>query len=209
MILANNEIIQLEKRYRANLINSLGGFKSFVLIGTKSISGNENLAPFSSFFHIGADPALCGIIVRPCEPKQNTLGNILSTGQYTINHVLPSFYKKAHQCSAKYAEGASEFDQVNLTPEYVADIVAPFVQESAIKFACAFVQKIDLTINNTYLIIGKIVKIIIPEETIGTDGFIHLESAQTITCSGLDSYHTTQQLARLTYAKINEEVREL
>jgi flavin reductase (DIM6/NTAB) family NADH-FMN oxidoreductase RutF len=190
-------------------VNSLGGFKSLVLVGTKSRGGNENLAVFNSLFHIGANPALCGVIIRPNEEKQNTLGNIVQTNQYTLNHVLPSFYKQAHQCSAKYEEGVSEFKEVGLTPEYVENITAPFVQESSIKFACELVQKIDIELNGTFLIIGKIIKIILPDHFLQADGFIDLELAETVTCSGLDSYHLTKKLSRLSYAKVHAPLKEL
>lgn len=206
MILTEQEIKALETRYRANFINSLGGFKSLCLIGTKSKQGNENLATFSSLFHLGANPALCGIIIRPNEEKENTLGNIMATKQYSINHVLPSFYKQAHQCSAKYSEGESEFKAVGLTPEYLPNIHCPFVQESSIKFACELVQKMDIELNGTFLIIGKIISINVPQAFIDKDGFIDLVTAQTVTCSGLDSYHTTNKLARLSYAKTTKPV---
>lgn len=206
MILTEQEIKALETRYRANFINSLGGFKSLCLIGTKSKQGNENLATFSSLFHLGANPALCGIIIRPNEEKENTLGNIMATKQYSINHVLPSFYKQAHQCSAKYSEGESEFKAVGLTPEYFPNIHCPFVQESSIKFACELVQKMDIELNGTFLIIGKIISINVPQAFIDKDGFIDLEAAQTVTCNGLDSYHTTNKLARLSYAKTTKPV---
>lgn len=201
MILNHDDISALESRYRANLINSLGGFKSLVLVGTRSSGGQSNLATFSSLFHLGANPALCGIIVRPATPGFNTLGNILSTGQYTLNHVLPDFYRQAHQCSAKYEEGLSEFDEAGLHEEYLEGIHAPFVQKSRLKFACELVQKTAIELNNTTLIIGKITRIIAPAECIGPDGFIDLEQAGTVTCSGLDSYHSTQKIARLSYAK--------
>ncbi len=209
MILHSEELVQLETRYRANLINSLGGFKSLVLIGTKSESGNENLATFSSLFHLGANPALTGIIIRPGEAKQNTLGNIMRTGQYTINHVLPSFYKKAHQCAAKYDPGISEFDTCGLTPFYEDGITAPFVQESKIRFACELVQKTDIELNGTFFIIGKIIHIELPEQFIQADGYIDLEAAGTVTCSGLDSYHATNRLARLSYPKTDKAVTEI
>jgi len=205
----HNDIEKLETRYRANFINSLGGFKSVALVGTNSNLGNENLATFSSLFHLGANPALCGMIIRPSYPRQNTLGNILAAKQYTINHILPSFFKQAHQCSAKYEEAESEFEKVGLTPEYVEDITAPFVRESTIKFACELVQKIDIELNGTYLIIGKIIKTIVPDECINGDGFINLEQAGTVTCSGLDSYHTTKKIARLSYAKVDIEINEI
>jgi flavin reductase (DIM6/NTAB) family NADH-FMN oxidoreductase RutF len=209
MIYNQQTIENLPTRFRANLVNSLGGFKSVALIGTKSKEGNENLAIFSSLFHLGANPALCGIIIRPNEEKQNTLGNILNTKSYTINHILPTFYKQAHQCSAKYDEGLSEFTAVGLTPAYVESVYAPFVEESAVKFACELVQKIDIELNGTFLIIGKITQIIVPDTCVATDGFIDLEQAASITCSGLDSYHTTQKLARLSYAKIDRAVEEI
>jgi flavin reductase (DIM6/NTAB) family NADH-FMN oxidoreductase RutF len=209
MIFNETDLLNLETRFRGNLINSLGGFKSVVLIGTKSLQGNNNLAIFSSLFHIGANPALCGIIIRPNKITQNTLGNIIETKQFTINHISSDFYKQAHQCSAKYDEGVSEFEMVNLTPQYINDVDAPFVQESNIKFACELVQKTDIELNGTTLIIGKIIKIIFPDALMNTDGFIDIEAAGTITCSGLDSYHTTNKINRLSYAKVDKPTIEI
>jgi hypothetical protein len=63
------------------------------------------------------------------------------------------------------------------------------------------VERIDLTINGTILLIGEIANIYVPDAIIRDDGFIDLEAAGTLTSSGLDSYHRTQQIARLSYAK--------
>ena len=204
-----NEILQMERNYRANFINSIGGFKSVVLIGTKSTIGNENLAVFSSLFHLGADPALCGIVVRPCDEKQNTLGNIIQNKHYTINHILPDFVKQAHQSSAKYNEGESEFEKVGLTAQYIDDFIAPFVEESVIKFGCELIQKITIEENGTSILIGKIISIIVPEDVVSEDGLIDIEKAGSITLSGLDTYHRTQKIARLSYAKTDKSIQEL
>lgn len=51
------------------------------------------------------------------------------------------------------------------------------------------------------MIIGKINHISLPDNCLSEDGFIDIEKAGTITCSGLDSYHTTKRLSRLSYAK--------
>ncbi|MCM5528426.1 flavin reductase family protein [Parasegetibacter sp. NRK P23] len=201
MIISSNELIALERRFRANFINSLGGFKSVALIGSRSARGNNNLAVFSSLFHLGADPALCGIIVRPNPEAENTLGNIMHSRHYTINHITEDFVQQAHQTSAKYEHGQSEFDAVGLTPEFEPGVNAPFVKESRIRFACELVQRMDITLNGTFLLIGKIIHILVPDEVVGEDGFIDLEKAGTITTSGLDSYHTTNRIARLAYAK--------
>jgi flavin reductase (DIM6/NTAB) family NADH-FMN oxidoreductase RutF len=195
------ELLAMETRYRANLINSLGGFKSVVLIGTRDTNGLENLSIFSSLFHLGANPALCGLIVRPDVSERHTLENIIETGSYTVNHLHKDIAVKAHQTSARYTKEQSEFEQVGLTPLYKEGIYAPFVDESVVRFACEFREKVPLEINGTILVIGEIVHIDIPIEIISESGFVNIEAAGTLTCSGLDSYHTTQKLLQLSYAK--------
>lgn len=209
MLFNLNDIQQLERRYRGNLINSLSGYKSAMLLGTKSPEGNENLAIFSSAFHIGADPALCGVVVRPNEERENTLGNIVKTKIYTLNQIHESFIKAAHQTSAKYTDGISEFKEVGLTPQYRENVYAPFVQESHIKFACELVQKIDLTINGTFILIGNIVHVECPSECIQQDGTLDLEKAKSIAISGLNTYSIANRLTKLSYAKTSNEPYEI
>ncbi len=199
----------LDKQYRTHLINSLGGFKSVALIGTISNSNVTNLAIFSSIFHIGAHPPLIAFILRPSPPERNTLNNILQTGCYTINHINESIYKQAHQTSARYDAEISEFDITGLKPEYKNVFLAPFVRESYIQFAVEFKEKIDLALNHTSMIIGEIKEIYAPENCISEDGFLDIEKANTVTCSGLDSYHKTIRLDRLSYAKPNKEISSL
>ncbi len=204
-----NQIEQLEKQNKVHLINSLGGFKSVALVGTTDKNGNENLAIFSSFFHIGANPPLIGMIFRPSPPERDSLYNILETGFYTINHINESIYKQAHQTSARYDKSISEFEKTNLKSEYKNDFFAPFVVESNIQLGIEFKEKIEISANNTIMIIGEIIQIYIPENCLHDDGFINLEKANTITCSGLDSYHKTLQLDRLSYAKPHKEITSL
>ena len=199
----------LEKAYRTHLINSLGGFKSVALIGTISKSEVTNLAIFSSIFHIGAHPPLIAMIFRPSPPERNTLSNILETGYYTINHINESIYKQAHQTSARYDEDISEFDVTGLDAEFKNGFFAPFVKQSHIQMAVLFKEKIDIAINNTSMVIGEITEIYVPENCISDDGFLDIEKANTITCSGLDSYHKTVRLDRLSYAKPNKPLSSL
>lgn len=199
----------LEKAYRTHLINSLGGFKSVALIGTISKSEVTNLAIFSSIFHIGAHPPLIAMIFRPSPPERNTLSNILETGYYTINHINESIYKQAHQTSARYDEDISEFDVTGLEAEFKNGFFAPFVKQSHIQIAVLFKEKIDIAINNTSMVIGEITEIYVPENCISDDGFLDIEKANTITCSGLDSYHKTVRLDRLSYAKPNKPLSSL
>jgi flavin reductase (DIM6/NTAB) family NADH-FMN oxidoreductase RutF len=197
-----SELMDMEQRKRAHLINSVGGFKSVCLIGSSDLNGQTNLAIFSSIVHIGANPPLISFIMRPDSVERHTLSNIIETGSYTINHLNESIYKQAHQTSARYPKEVSEFDATKLTEEFKGGCKAPFVKESNIQLEIEFKQRIDLTINNTIMIIGEIKNIYFPENCMQEDGFLSIEKAGTITCSGLDSYHITNTIERLPYAKV-------
>ncbi len=198
---SDNDILQMETRARAVFVNCLSGFKSASMIGSIDNNGNTNLAIFSSVVHIGSNPPLIGFINRPDTVGRHTLENILATNCFTINHIHTGIYKQAHQTSARYEKHISEFDAVGLTPEFTETIKAPYVKESIIKYGLAFAEKHELKINGTILIIGKVVEVIIPENCLLLDGAIDIEMAETVAISGLDSYHTTSKLARLSYAK--------
>jgi len=195
------DILKFDQRYRATFVNSLGGFKSLVLIGTVNDKGHTNLAVFNSFFHLGAHPPLFGFVVRPDSAERHTLENILTSGEFTVNHVDATFYKQAHQTSARYPENVSEFTATSLTPHYMEPFKAPFVTESKIKIAAEFVRKIDLVENGTIIVVAKIKSVVLPKDCVEMDGYVDLEKAGSISCVGLDSYHTTTKIARLSYAK--------
>jgi flavin reductase (DIM6/NTAB) family NADH-FMN oxidoreductase RutF len=198
-----------ERFYRANFINSLTGFKSVNLIGTVNEQGQTNLGIFSSIVHIGSNPALIGFINRPLKAAPHTFANINATGIYTINHIHPSFLQQAHQTSAKYQDGVSEFDEVGLTPEYLENIAAPFVKESVIKYALSLQQIIPITLNDTFLIIGKVVSIHIEKDIVSSDGFIQLDKSNTVCSNGIDGYYKTEFINRFEYAKPSSMAKKM
>lgn len=203
------DLAKMSSRYRARFINSLSGYKSVNLIGTQNLDGQSNLAMFSSVVHLGASPALIGFIMRPDNGSRHTLDNITQSQHYTINQVSADFYQAAHQTSASYPEHESEFDTCNLSEHYIDGFNAPFVQQSRLKYAVKLQEIMPIAINNTQLIIGEIVHVICQGSAIQADGYIDIESLDTVTASGLDSYHTSQRLARLAYAKPDVASTEL
>jgi flavin reductase (DIM6/NTAB) family NADH-FMN oxidoreductase RutF len=193
------DLAQMEKQFRTNFVNSLSGFKTASLVGTISPAGVTNLAIFSQVFHLGANPALIGMLVRPDSVRRDTLTNLLATGYYTLNHVRAEFYQAAHQTSARY--DGSEFAATGLHPEFTPTHPAPYVVESHVKLGLRFRERVDLAINGTVLIVGEVVETIVRQDCLATDGLVDVERAGSIACSGLDTYHTTQRLGRLAYAK--------
>ena len=201
MLITKQNILDFEKLYRTNFVNSLSGFKSANLIGTISSEGKTNLAIFSSVIHVGANPPLMGFLMRPVSVERHTYNNIKETGHFTINHINKEIFKQAHQTSARYEKDISEFDACGLTPEFTEAIKAPYVKESKIKIGLKFVEEQEIKYNGTIFMVGEIIEIILPEDVVLKDGFVDIEKAGSIAISGLDSYHETKRITRLPYAK--------
>ena len=202
--LSKNDLQAMEQRERTRLVNSLSGFKSANLIGSCDSQGAANLAVISSVVHLGSHPPLFGFIVRPCKRRRHTLDNILETKHFTINSIGADFFKQAHQTSARYPKEVSEFESVGLTPYYDDDFSAPFVLESALKIGLELKEHIQIESNHTQMLIGEVVRLHAPKNAFMPDGYLDLEALDTVTISGLDSYHVTQRLHRLSYAKPDE-----
>jgi flavin reductase (DIM6/NTAB) family NADH-FMN oxidoreductase RutF len=198
---SHDELLHMNARYRAQLVNSLSGFKSANLIGTRNEKNQNNLAMFSSVVHLGSSPALVGFITRPDSVQRHTLENILQTKQFTINQVSEGFWQEAHQTSARYDADQCEFEQTGLTPYDIDGIEVPFVKESRLKYALILRDIVPIQLNGTQLVIGEITDILCEAAALKKDGYIDIESLNTVAISGLDSYHKSQRLSRLSYAK--------
>jgi flavin reductase (DIM6/NTAB) family NADH-FMN oxidoreductase RutF len=198
-ILSIEDILAMEKQPRTNLINSLPGIRGANLIGTIDSDGKTNVAIFNSVMHIGAHPPYMGFIARPVVAPKGTYHNITRTGFFTINHVHSAIYKQAHQTSARY--DVSEFDAGCLTPEFSANIIAPYVKESRVKIGLRFVEEQHIQCNQTILVVGEIVEIIIEENYLNEDSILQLNQTESVGVNGLETYYKVERLEQLPYAK--------
>ena len=203
MHLDKTTIDTLEQRYRGNLINCLSGFKPAVLVGTQSQEGQTNLAVFSNLLHLGANPALLGLLVRPAPPgtERHTWENIVAIQHFTVNHINEAIVPQAHQTAARYPRETSEFSATGLTPEWLAGYPAPFVAEATVKLGLRLMEQHHLDINQTTLLIGEVQTIHLPSEIVREDGSLDLTQEHAVASCGLDSYHTTALGYRYRYAK--------
>jgi flavin reductase (DIM6/NTAB) family NADH-FMN oxidoreductase RutF len=195
-------------RTRTQLINALTGYKSLHLVGTKNSLGQLNCAPFSSVFHLGADPACIGLIHRPTTVEKHTYENILESGFYTINAVSTHLHERAHQASARYERHESEFEACGLTPEFKNNFFAPFVADSPIQIGLELHEEHKI-FNGTHLLVGLIKQVYLPENSFTENGFLNLEKLNLAAVGGLDSYYSGQFLEQYSYAKPDQKLIRL
>lgn len=202
------EIDDFERRYRANFVNSISGYKSANLIATKGKEGNTNLAIFSSVVHVGATPPLLGFVMRPTHVKRHTYLNILETGYYTINALPYEFRDKGHLTSAKFKREVSEFDESGFTP--VSSVYdAPYVDESPLGMLCELRSDIPIEINGTHFMVGEVLEVRMDDRYLREDGYFDLQGAGCAAISGLDGYHSCSPPQRYAYARPGEAVKNV
>jgi len=194
-------ILSMERNHRRNFINDLSSFKSANLIGTVNFDGITNLAVFNSVVHIGANPPLMGFILRPTVVARQTYDNIKATGYFTINPITEKLRDRAHQTSAKYPEGISEFIMTGIKPEFSKSHPAPYVAESPFKIGLKIEEEQLIKANGCRLIIGRIIEVLIDDKLITPDGHIDLKKSKVLTISGLDTYSVVGKGQQLEYAR--------
>ena len=198
------DIYNLNKIYRINLINSCSGFKSANLLGTISEEGITNVAVFSSVTHLGSSPPTLGFILRPTTVPRNTHKNLKDLGHFTINHIWEAIIEDAHHTSAKYADEISEFDMTNLEPEFKGAHKAPFVKDAPVQMSMKFIEEIYVPSNDVMLIVAQIEELYVKDELLENDGLINLSKGNVATINGLDTYAIPKFKKQLSYQKPKE-----
>jgi hypothetical protein len=72
-----------------------------------------------------------------------------------------------------------------------------------------FVERIDIPLNGTTLILGKVVLVQVEESALAADGSVDLVGLETVASTALDTYFGIYPLGRLSYAKPDRPVSRL
>ena len=202
---SEEDILQMPKVKRLNIINSITGIKPANLISTIDERNRHNLAIFSSVVHLGSNPALIGFILRPQQKiRRHTYENILENGYYTINHLPNHKTLEGHYTSAKFDKETSEYDVCHFTPEFQHDFPVPYVKESFLKMGLKHVESIPIKYNGTVMIVGKILQIYVAKSSLSGEGYINLEEAKSVGISGLNTYYDLKKIDSYPYARPHE-----
>ena len=202
MQFSQEDIESLNKIKRLNLINSVTGIKPANLVGTFS-QKNSNLAIISSVVHLSSNPPLLSFMLRPDHKvPRHTFENIKETGVFTINNITNDFIDNAHYTSAKFDREISEFEQCNLTEEYLFSFKAPFVKESNLKLGMKYIESVFIKSSDTVMVIGQIEHIDVSDIALEETGCINLERLASVGVSGLNTYYDLSKVKDIPYARV-------
>ena len=122
--------------------------RPIAFVSTISPDGVRNLAPFSFFTGISANPpVICfSPMIRGADgSRKDTLRNIEAVREFVVNVVSEEFAEKMNICSAEFPPDVDEFAMSGLTPIPSDLVKPPRVKESHINMECRLLQIVDVS----------------------------------------------------------------
>jgi flavin reductase (DIM6/NTAB) family NADH-FMN oxidoreductase RutF len=122
--------------------------RPIAFVSTLSPEGVRNLAPFSFFTGISANPpVICfSPMVRASDGQhKDTLRNIEATGEFVVNVVSEDFGPQMNACSGEYPPEIDEFEVSGLTPVPSEVVKPPRVAESLVHMECRLLQVVHVS----------------------------------------------------------------
>lgn len=137
--------------------------RPIAFVSTLSRDGVRNLAPFSFFTAVSANPpVVCFCPVRRTgpDPYKDTLRNISETKEFVVNIVSEEFAEKMNICSAEFPPQVDEFHASGLTPISSDLVKPPRVAESHIHMECRLYLTIEFGAlpGSGNLVLGEVVR---------------------------------------------------
>jgi flavin reductase (DIM6/NTAB) family NADH-FMN oxidoreductase RutF len=115
--------------------------RPIAVVSTRNVDGSHNLAPFSFFTAISAQPmiiAFCPMIKSSTGEFKDTVKNILREKEFVVNFCTEDNYEKVNLASTELPYGEDEFNFAGLTPIDSQLVKASRLKESPIQFECVF-----------------------------------------------------------------------
>jgi flavin reductase (DIM6/NTAB) family NADH-FMN oxidoreductase RutF len=118
-------------------------------VSTLNDDGTANLAPFSFFTGVGADPPTCLICVSRksrVDPgaKKDTWANAERTGELVIHAVPDELARAMNVTSKEYPHGVDEFEAAGVTKAASELVAPPRVAEAPVALECRTQQILEV-----------------------------------------------------------------
>jgi flavin reductase (DIM6/NTAB) family NADH-FMN oxidoreductase RutF len=172
-------------------------------VSTISNAGKTNLAPFSFFNAVSANPPMVCFSPAYSQTRQgehgmevvpkDTLRNVRETEEFVVNIVSQFLAEKMNQTSGDYPSEVSEFEAAGLTPMPSQMVKPPYVGESLINMECKLFKIVEFghKPGAGSLIIGEVVVVHVSDSVL-KDGHIDPDVLQPIGRMGGDFYSTVK-----------------
>ena len=163
-------------------------------VSSISKKGVTNLAPYSFFNGVGANPPsvlFCPVNRRDGSQKDSLL-NVLETKEFVVNVVSASDADIMNETSADFISEFSEFEALKIATLDSEIVAPPRVASSLAQFECRLLKHIELAPGpaGANVVIGEIVMMHV-DDSIIQDGVIDMDKLANVGRLGGKSYAKT------------------
>lgn len=167
-------------------------------VSTLSAEGVPNLAPFSYFNAVAAQPPTLLFVCsyRATDGGQkDTYHNVRATGEFVVNFVPERLAEAMNLTSVEAPPEVDEFERAGLTTTPSVSVKAPRVAESPIHFECKLAQIVPVGEGpgSARIIIGTVLHMHFDESVYREGDYIDMEA-----------YRPLARLAGTGYARLGE-----
>ena len=143
--------------------------RPIAFVSTLSPEGIPNLAPFSFFTGVSANPPVicfCPMRRRGVVPHKDTLHNITATREFVVNIVSEEFAQQMNITSAEFPPEVDEFEAAGLTPIPSDLVKPPRVKESHVHMECKLYLVVEVggVDGSGNLVLGEVVRFHIDDQ---------------------------------------------
>jgi flavin reductase (DIM6/NTAB) family NADH-FMN oxidoreductase RutF len=187
----------LEPRQAYNWMVNLITPRPIAWVSTLSADGKTNLAPFSFFNGVTANPpTLLFVPVNTRDgAKKDTVRNIEATSEFVVNIVSHAQAVPMNACAALLPHGESEFDAFDIASAPSLRVRPPRVAAAPAAFECALHQIVNVGEGPlaAHIIIGRILCAHVTDGVLDARGHIDPAKLDTIGRLGGEDYATTRE----------------
>lgn len=166
-------------------------------VSTLSRDGTRNLAPFSFFNMVSANPPV--LMFCPGQRRdgtdKDTLVNAVETGEFVVSVVTEDMTERMNACAFDYPPEIDEFEMTGLTPGPSTLVRPSLVVDSPVNLECCLleVRRFGNQPGAGAVVFGEIVAIHVDDDVLAKDGLIDPLKLKAV-----------GRLGRLTYCRVRD-----
>lgn len=194
---------------RHNPINALVAPRPIGWISTVSAAGDVNLAPYSYFNAVSADPPM--VVFAPNAKDDGDLKdsdrNLLEVPEFTVSVVSAPLARAMNETSASFAHGVDEFAAVGIAAAPSRFVRPPRVAVAKAALECRVYARIELPVGlggrRSRVVVGEVVGVYIDESVI-RDGAVDQLALAQVARLGRNDYTTVEKLFEMKRPTLTE-----
>ena len=155
-----------------NILIGLVVPRPIALVTTRSLSGQMNAAPFSSYNYLSTDPPILGLGIASragpgIEPK-DTAKNILDTKEFVVNVVTEDIAEKMNICAIDFPPEIDELQMAKFTTEPSTSVSVPRIKEVHAALECKHFT--TLQVGRSHIVLGEVLSIYVSDQFVDPKG---------------------------------------